>query len=275
MGTDKISRREFSRSALKTFTAVALLETLFVSCSSDTGLKISKTDPVIESKAAEILNHWAVDLNEICGDLKSSRIGQRRWQEEIEKLFGRIELSELLEFIDFEKLTRRFEFPDLGVNTRPVNFPKIKELPAKTVFIKKIFGMSQGRAIIPHGHSNMASAHLVLKGGFELRHFEKIRSEKNHLIVRPTIDKAISKGNFSSISDEKDNVHWFIATSGPAFTFDVIMTDLNGKKYDIHNIDISDGEKLSDGAIRAKKLDVKTALKKYGKDHHGPTPTTP
>ena len=128
--------------------------------------------------------------------------------------------------------------------------------------------MKKGRAVIPHGHSNMASAHLVLKGEFALRHFEKIGTENNHLEIKPTIDRLIRTGDYSSISDEKDNVHWFIAESETAFTFDVIMLDLKGNTTEIHNIDIAAAEKLSKGHLRARIIDVDTALKKYGKQHH-------
>jgi len=71
-----------------------------------------------------------------------------------------------LTFIDFDRLIQGFTYPDLGVNTKWVKFPPLDGLPERTVFLKKIFGMKKNRAIIPHGHSNMVSAHLVLKGEF-------------------------------------------------------------------------------------------------------------
>ena len=95
-----------------------------------------------------------------------------------------------------------------------------------------------------------------------------MEEEKNHLIVKPTVDRVAQVGDASSISDEKNNIHWFIADSPQAFTFDVIMLDLGGKSYDIHNIDIRDGEKIQNGLIRAQKMDVEAALKKYGKETH-------
>ena len=128
--------------------------------------------------------------------------------------------------------------------------------------------MKKDRAIIPHGHSNMASAHLILKGELHLRNYEKIRKEEKYLIIKPTIDKVVKIGESSSVSDEKDNVHWFIANTETAFTFDVIMLNLNQKKYDIHNLDIYEKQNLSDGTMRVPVLDVETALKKYGKETH-------
>jgi predicted nucleic acid-binding protein len=268
MKEEKITRRDFSKKMFGTVLTFSLFETLFSGCSNGkTDLLVTKKE-VISPKVEPILNHWSIELSEICKDLKTAEISQTLWQDQIGKLFSRIELKELLKFIDFEKLTKDFEYPDLGVNTKMVKFPKLKDLPENIVFSKKIFGMKKGWAIIPHGHSNMASAHLILQGEFSLKHFEKVEEEKGHLIIKPTIDKLSKAGDYSSISDEKDNVHWFIANSETAFTFDVIMLDLNDKKYEIHNLDIAEAEKISGNLIRARKIDVDTGLKRYGKNHH-------
>lgn len=215
-----------------------------------------------------IAQHWVLRLNEYCSDLKKEAITTTEWQDLIDSLYREIELSELLRFIEFDRLKKGFEYPDLGVNTKRVSFPKLTGLPDQTVFVKKIFGMKKDRAIIPHGHSNMASAHLILEGEMHLRHFEKIRSEEASLIIQPTIDKQASPGTYSFISDEKDNIHWFIANTETAFTFDVIMLDLNNEPYDIHNLDMYAKQDLPDGTSRVPVLDVETALRKYGKETH-------
>ena len=101
-----------------------------------------------------------------------------------------------------------------------------------------------------------------------LRHYDKIRIEDETMIIKPTVDKIISRGESSSISDDKDNVHWFIANSESAFTFDIILLNLDEKEYDIHNLDIYEKEDLYNGSYRVPVLDVDTALKKYGKETH-------
>ena len=255
MKKSTVSRREFNQKISSSIISYALIESLFAF-------------DAIAKPIAPITNHWSKQLNEKCKDLRLDTISQQEWQTAVETLFATINMDELLRFIEFDKLIKGFQYPDLGVNVKYVKFPKLAGIPQRTAFVKKIFGMKKGRAIIPHGHSNMASAHLVLKGDFALKHYNKIEEEKNHLIIQPTIDKKISVGDASSISDDQNNIHWFIADSDIAFTFDVIMLDLNEKHYDIHNIDILEGEKLSNGSIRAKKLDVQTALKKYGKQSH-------
>ena len=249
------SRRQFGKQLVSLVTTYSLLESVF-------------NADAFSSPVKPITNHWAKQLQELCLDLKKSSLSQVEWQKQIEHLLHTVEMEDLLKFINFEKLIYNFQFPDLGVNTRPVVFPTMEGLPEKTVFVKKIFGLKKDRSIIPHGHSNMTSSHLVLKGSLALRQFEKVEEEKNHLIVKPTVDRVAQAGDASSISDEKNNIHWFIADSPQAFTFDVIMLDLGGKSYDIHNIDIRDGEKIQNGLIRAQKMDVEAALKKYGKETH-------
>lgn len=251
-----MNRREFANGILGTVVSYSLIDSLFAS-------------NAFAKSIHPITKHWAVNLHEFCDDLKTNSISTIEWQSHIDALYKQIELSELLQFINFENLVKGFNYPDLGVNTKPVRFPKLVGLPEHTIFVKKIFGMKKGRAIIPHGHSNMASAHLILNGEMHLRNYEKISMDgHNHLIIKPTIDKTIRLGESSSISDEKDNIHWFVANTQTAFTFDVIMLDLKGKQYDIHNIDINEKQNLSNETMRVPILDVETALKKYGKQTH-------
>lgn len=247
------SRREFCSSLLGSIASFTVLS----ACAS--------SPQVVSPRVEPILKHWALELNEYCADLRASKLSQQEWQAAVERLFGRIDLADLLKFIDFETLTSKLDYPDLGVSTANVTLPKLDGFPEEVVFIKKIFGLKRGRAIIPHGHSNMASGHLILGGEFELRHFDKVGQTKEHLTIRPTIERRVSSGDFSTISDERDNVHWFVAASDHAYTFDVIMLDLAGKPYDIHNIDIEAAKKDPNGDLQAPIIDVQTALKKYGK----------
>ena len=88
-------------------------------------------------KINPITDHWVKQLNEYCLDLKKDAISIQEWRSLIAQLYQRVELEELLEFINFEHLVKGFQYPDLGVHTKPVRFPKLKGLPARTAFIKK------------------------------------------------------------------------------------------------------------------------------------------
>ena len=250
-----MERRAFTKGLISSVLSYSLMNSLWAT--SAFGKKI---DPITQ--------HWAKQLYEYCADLKKESITIAEWRMLITQLYQKIELEDLLHFIQFDQLTKGFTYPDLGVNTKRVQFPKLEGLPEKTVFTKKIFGMKKDRSIIPHGHSNMVSAHLVLRGEMHLRHYDKIRIEGQNMIIHPTIDTTIKVGASSTISEQQDNVHWFIANSPTAFTFDVIMLNLGERGYDIHNLDIYEKENLGNGDLRVPILDVKTALKKYGKETH-------
>jgi hypothetical protein len=252
-----MNRRELIQSLLGTVASYSLLETLFSRDAFGAAVK-----PVTDS--------WVRELNDMSRELKTGRIAPGLWQARVRALYDRIPPAELLAAVDFDRLTKYFDFPDLGVSTRPVDFPRLAGLPEDIVFQRKVFGMRRDRAIIPHGHKNMASCHYVLKGEFRLKQYDRVEEDDTHMVIVPTIDEVARVGSHSSISDEKNNVHWLRATTETAFTFDVIVLDVQGKPYDIENIDPDGAETLSGGRLRVKKLAVDEALRKYGHDtHHG------
>ena len=84
----------------------------------------------------------------MCRDLKKQAIRPSVWQTRIEALLGTVEQTDLVKLIDFDRLTRAFQYPDLGENTKYVTFPKIAGLPDDVQFVKKIFGMKQDRSFL-------------------------------------------------------------------------------------------------------------------------------
>jgi hypothetical protein len=116
----------------------------------------------------------------------------------------------------------------------------------------------------------MVSCHYVLKGEFWLRQYNRVADEDTHMIIAPTVDQLARAGSHSSISDERNNVHWLIATTDTAFTYDVIVGGLGGKKTEINNIDPDTAEKIAGNQLRVRKLPVDEALKKYGHDSSPP-----
>ena len=155
--------------------------------------------------------------------------------------------------------------PDLGVTTR--RLPRLEGAFPEHRFIAKIFGVQRDRAIIPHGHRNMASAHLVLSGEFDLRQFDRVSETDEHMVIRQTVDETAPVGSASSISDEKNNIHWFRATSDRAYTLDLIISNLADRPFEIHNIDPQAGRRISATELEVPRLEVEEALRKYGKSN--------
>ena len=250
-----MNRRGFAKSLTSSIASYALVRTLFLTDAFADAIK-------------PVTDHWLRDLHDMSMDLRQGQITPVQWQSKVDELFDRVELEYLLRRIDFEKLARGFEFPDLGVHTKGVRFPALAGLPTGLAFFSKIFGMKQDRAIIPHGHRNMVSCHYVIKGDFWLRHYDKLEDSDTHMIIQPTVDELVRVGSHSAISDERNNIHWLRAMTQTAFTYDVIVADLGGEKYEIENIDPYSAEKLANGQLRVAKISVDEALRKYGHDTH-------
>ena len=83
------------------------------------------------------------------------------------------------------------------------------------------------------------------------------------MVITPTVDRNVKAGDFSSISDEKDNVHWFKTESDEGYIFNIhilgLTTGSSGRVY----VDPK-GEKISGGRIRARKIGAAEATDLYG-----------
>jgi hypothetical protein len=200
-------------------------------------------------------------IDELSRALQHHEIAQVEWQNGVESVARGIDLAELCKAADFDRVARRLPLLPKGTNAEPIQL-----LPGQH-FTPKIFAMGKGRAIIPHGHVNMVSHHLVLQGELHGRHWERLRTEEDALILRPTIDRTFKPGDSSSISDDRDNVHWFVATSEKAYTLDCIVDNLDpsrGYRFHIDFVDPDRARKQSDGTFRAPRLELDEALRRYG-----------
>lgn len=248
------SRRAFLEGGLASLVTVSFLETLVAS---------EAVPPAI----APILAGWLRGLHRLSADLRGGAIEQPVWQREVETLLNRVPLTDLLRLIDFERMVKSVELPDDRATTRDPVFPPLEGLAGRVPHIRRVFLLRRDRAIVPHGHRNMVSGHLVIHGRMRVRHYERVRDEPEHLILRPTIDRESRPASATTVSDHKDNVHWLVATSAMAATFDVIVPGLDpGRPTEFMDfVDPRRGEPLGDGAIRAPRLGPDEAFARYGK----------
>lgn len=121
----------------------------------------------------------------------------------------------------------------------------------------RLFTFSKGQAIVPHGHDNLVSAFIVVDGEVRARHFERIADVGAHLLIRPSIDRVLRRGEHTSISDLHDNVHWLSAESGEALVYNVSVdagasARWPGRRAGRIYVDPA-GTRLSDGTIEARR----------------------
>ena len=250
---NETTRRTFAKETLGSLLTMSLLETIFA-------------QDLLGAEVKPITASWFAEVEAMSRELKGKQLPQLVWQNQMERLLSQIDIPDLLKFLDFDKLTHNIQIKDRGERSVRAKFPEVEGLPRNLVFGHQIFVLGKGRSVVPHGHNNMATSFIVLRGEFHGRHYDRLEDDRKTMIIRPTIDRQFGQGEYSTISDHKNNVHWFKATSETAFLFNIHVNDLkalsgirNGRVYVDPN-----GEQLSGGRILARKIKTAEAFKLYG-----------
>jgi hypothetical protein len=210
---------------------------------------------------------WMAEQQQIAAELKAGTLSPGAWQSGVESLARAVDLQDLLKQTDFDRLKASFDFKDGMPSKRRVRFTKDQAVPALTYGLA-FFGFRRGDVITPHGHRNMVSAHMVAAGAFRVRNFDRVRDEPSALIVRPTVDARMAGGAVSTMSSQKNNIHWFVAEEDDSATLDVIIDALQ-PGMDDYTIDLLDplgGENLGDGTIRAPFINWEQSVAKYAQN---------
>lgn len=226
-------------------------------------LAVLHRDRAVASPIETEASKWLSKTDELTALLRGETLSVRDWRNGLDAFNQKLDLNDLLRDLNFDQLAEDAGFAARGVSTVKVGFGEhdVRNLS----FYPKLFAVDQGRAIIPHGHTNMVSAHLVASGRFHLRQYDQVELLENAMLVRPSFEGDIVAGDLSSIGEAEDNVHWFVALE-PSHTLDVIVTGLDAAQdpsYDIHNLDMHAAEPDGD-LFRVPRLGVAEALAKYG-----------
>ena len=247
------SRRSFNQKMLSSLVAYGLIETLFTR-----GLFGDTVKPLVQ--------RWLADLNALGQDLKGQKLKDIDFQTKLEELYQRVDLAELIKLIDLDGLSKKVRYPELGAANLGIDLSKVDGLPSRLVFGKQIFAMKKGRSVVPHGHDNMCTGFVILRGSFTGKHYDRLEDHADHYLIKPTIDRAFGPGECSTISDHKDNVHWFKAHSDTGFIFNIHVMgyNLDNPKQSARVYVDPEGERVAGGLIVAKKMTSAECHKKYG-----------
>lgn len=245
-----ITRRNFAQYTLTSLVTMTLLEILFERDAFSDDVK-------------PLTSKWLAEINQMSLDVKGKKIQQVEWQQKVEELLTKVDMADLLKFIEFDKLVKDVNFEEKGERSLRPTFPAVEGLPKELVYGTQVFALKKDRSVVPHGHDNMVTAFLILKGKFRGRLYDRLENGPDWMIIKPTIDREFGVHEASTISDLKDNVHWFQALTDNSFIFNIhVMSVKPGKTGRVY-ID-PEGEKLSDGRIRAKRLKTEDAYRLFG-----------
>ena len=212
------------------------------------------------------IDRWFRELADMTKDLRGKKLTDVEFQTKMEDLYKRVDLKALCRLVKLDEIERTKKLPDNGAANVGFDLSKVEGLPANLGFGKQIFGCKKGKSIVPHGHANMCTGFIILKGKWHGRHYDRLETHGDHYIIKSTIDRHFEPGDLSTISDHRDNVHWFQSESDAAYIFNVhvigydpTIKEPSGRLY----LDV-EGEKLAGGLIKAPKMSSAACHKKFG-----------
>lgn len=211
---------------------------------------------------------WVQRQDEIARALASGQIGGRQWMSEVERLARDTDVDELLAHIAHARIADGGTPYHNDPRKRYVRFLDETGAPRQLAYGAAFLAFSPTNVVTPHGHRHMVSAHLVVDGRFRVRNFDRLRDDGEAMVVHPTRDYIARRGQVSTMSSDRDNIHWFVPQGGPARTFDVVISGLDAGQpdHDIRAIDVVGGERLADGAIRAPIMSFAASSARYTAD---------
>ena len=250
----QVSRRSFTQNLLGSLLSFSLVKTLYQA-------------DVLPNTFRPTLHLWLRELEHLSSDLKAGNLKQSDWQMKVAELFDKVELPGLLRTINFDRLARKIKLSDEREAVLGIELPQLEGVPTDLTYSTLFEALRKGRAIAPHGHRNMASMHLILRGQAHLRQYDRLADEPNHLVVSQSVDKLCGAGELSSISDEKNNIHWFKGISDVTYIFNASIYRVNpaegsvGREY----LDPNRGERIKDGVMRVRRLRQNEAFRLYNR----------
>jgi hypothetical protein len=211
---------------------------------------------------------WLARVQRLSMRVLRGQATTRAWRRRLPRLTHGVSVDAIRRAIDFDARSAALagrDGPEPEERLLLERFPRL--VPPgleRFAFTTILSHVREGFAVVPHGHRNMVSMHLVLAGALELRHYDRVRDEPSHLVIRPRTDRVCGPGDMTAISADRGNVHWFRGLSD-SYALIVAAYDLDpaagpsARDY----VDPVGGESLADGSIRAPILTAEEARRRY------------
>jgi len=178
----------------------------------------------LQAKVFEGLREMSV----LASELRHGALRPETWQDEMARLVAPLDVHEAMQAIDLDALIPELDpLPSDRPRVKELGFSDLDDALREAGLHIRLFALARGRAIVPHGHHGLVSMHWLLRGSLHGRHYDRLSQTRTHVIMRPTLDEVLRPGAATSVSDQRDNIHWFVALDAPAFTLDTVLSHLN------------------------------------------------
>jgi hypothetical protein len=192
------------------------------------------------------------------------------WHAAVADVAGALEPGAVSAWIDLEQLKRKLPLPSSRFGSRKIRLPRSPRLQ-RAGFDTFLFGFQAGTAIPPHGHTNVAALLFVLEGEVHARHYDRVETRDDALVLKPTIDRALKPAGATWVSDAKDNVHWFQAHQR-TWALDLAVPDVRPRPGKARRrrpsqrltfLDMENARETERG-LEAPVMSMPAAMKRYG-----------
>lgn len=158
------------------------------------------------------------DLGTLVGHavrLQCARIGTEEFHDHLDAFFAGVDLDRLLRALDYESIRPALLESDEYFVVHRVKGPWAVAWATRAAgYLSIRFDFARLRAgeqAPAHGHQRSVSGFCVVEGSVAVRRYELVESLPDSLTLRPTFDGVLARGDSSTESDARDNVHWIVA----------------------------------------------------------------
>lgn len=221
---------------------------------------------------APLMNRWFKEVTDLCHSVKNGKVSPIEWQDTIQILYSQIPLFEIVRYTNVDQVIKTVKYPKEKLGAiHDVPWPEIQGFPKVQPFGHKLFVYKKGSCTPPHAHNHLVSAHLVLKGSIHARTYDRIKDLEKAILINPVKDVVVNSGAVISMSDARENVHWFEGVSDVSVSFDIPVPGIEPKKqyaipeeaYNQIYLDPTVKPNLS-GKIEAPVIKFEDSVKKFG-----------
>jgi len=209
-----------------------------------------------------VVARWLDQVQQLSAAVKQGRVTPRAWRRRMQRLTHDVSLAEILRIIDFESLAASLDSREEGEPLQRLVLPTPPGLGG-FAFSAIVSRIRERFAVVPHGHHNMVSMHLILRGSVHLRQYDRLRDEPTHLVIRPMADRVCHPGDTTAISADRGNVHWFRGLTD-SFALIIAAYDLDPVGSTARDfVDPLAGERQRDGSLRVPRVTADEAYRRY------------
>jgi hypothetical protein len=218
------------------------------------------------------LRRWFLRLHEIGRAVRAGQMSPPDWQAAMQELYRDLSPAELVTFIDMDRLLAGLRHPEAKLGAvASVAWPHVEGAPGSRPLTAKLFVYRQGSMTPPHVHNHAVSAHWVVRGEIRTRTFDRVEDLESAILLRPTRDEISRPGALVTMSDERDNGHWFEGRSEPAISFDIPIGGIAPEKQYRHPDEDSSNQIFvdptvaprADGMIEAPILKFADSVRRF------------